>query len=58
MENSVFSLVLPRIHSRLLADVISTQPTGSPTVDYLLIVGVFAVAILLIVRRVRKRKQP
>lgn len=43
-----------------LADVVieSPGPTRSPTLNYTLFVGLFAVILLLIVRRVRRRKQP
>lgn len=40
------------------ADVIASQPTGEPALDYtLLIIGGLAIVALLVVRMVRKRKQ-
>ncbi|MVM29519.1 hypothetical protein GO755_05710 [Spirosoma sp. HMF4905] len=57
MKKYALVLLLPLNSSRSLTDVVSTAPTGNPSLDYTLIIGVVAVVVLLIVRRVRKRKQ-
>lgn len=50
------SLLLSVSFSPSFADLVTSQPTGYPMVDNALIIGVFAVVVLLIVRQVRKRK--
>jgi len=51
----VFSVSL---FSVAYADIVRSQPTGEPALDYtLLIIGGLAIVALLVVRMVRKRKQ-
>lgn len=57
MKKYAPTLLLSLSFSRSLADVVNTAPTGNPSLDYTLIIGVVAVVVLLIVRRIRKRKQ-
>ncbi|GAB3949343.1 hypothetical protein GCM10028805_25350 [Spirosoma harenae] len=57
MKKYMLALLFSITFSYAFADIVKSQPTGSPLLDTTLIVGVVAVVLLLIVRRVRKRKQ-
>ncbi|MBN8824648.1 MULTISPECIES: hypothetical protein [unclassified Spirosoma] len=57
MTKLILALLLLGSFSQVFADIVNSEPTGYPVVDYTLVIGVVAVVVLLIVRRVRKRKQ-
>ncbi|WP_155297351.1 hypothetical protein [Spirosoma aerolatum] len=57
MKKRILSLLWLCSFSQAFADVVNSEPTGYPVLDYALVIGVVAVVVLLIVRQVRKRRQ-
>ncbi|WP_460942095.1 hypothetical protein [Spirosoma daeguense] len=56
MKKYAFVALFFSVGFSAFADVVNSQPTGLPMLDSVLVIGVVAVAILLLIRRLRKQR--